>query len=177
MRANRASNIATTPLAQSSAFRATTKTLLHEFTHIKQYKAVGYIDNLFGVRYLYEYCKVRRKLSTQHLPNFTTLHCHRSSFPMSAIVQAHGSLQAGFDYNEDVLEKEAFVKQEQVNGLLQDVIGTQFFDYWKRNNWAGPFGPPTRTNYIEYPALPNQYYLPFQNGGLTLVCDPVTKVC
>lgn len=40
-------------------FNAATKLLLHEFTHSKQYQALGYNLQLFGLKYLFEYCKVR----------------------------------------------------------------------------------------------------------------------
>lgn len=40
-------------------FNAATKLLLHEFTHSKQYQALGYNLRLFGLKYLFEYCKVR----------------------------------------------------------------------------------------------------------------------
>lgn len=36
-----------------------TRILLHEFTHIKQYKALGYTRWAFGARYLFQFCKVR----------------------------------------------------------------------------------------------------------------------
>lgn len=40
-------------------FNAATKLLLHEFTHSKQYQALGYNLRLFGLKYLFEFCKVR----------------------------------------------------------------------------------------------------------------------
>jgi hypothetical protein len=39
-------------------FQVETKTLLHEFTHVKQYQALGYNLPAFGLKYLFEYCKV-----------------------------------------------------------------------------------------------------------------------
>ncbi|KAL8686667.1 MAG: hypothetical protein Q9218_006946, partial [Villophora microphyllina] len=54
---DRSARTADTPLRQDYAFQALTKTLLHEFTHVKQYKAVGYLDNVFGARYLFDFCK------------------------------------------------------------------------------------------------------------------------
>lgn len=70
------------------------------------------------------------------------------------------------------LEKEAYTKQEEVDGLLDDYIGTQFFDKWKSNNWATPFGLPKQKNYDSYNSNPGQYNLPFDRGGIPLVCNP-----
>ncbi|KAL8916285.1 MAG: hypothetical protein Q9208_008596 [Pyrenodesmia sp. 3 TL-2023] len=135
IRADQSATTATTPLLGDLAFRRKTKLLLHEFTHVKQYRELGYVKEFFGARYLYNYCT------------------------------------AGLDYDENALEKEADAKAEQVNGLLDNDIGTQFFDKWKTNNWAEPFGFPDQKNYTEYPTRPGQFYLRFQNGGLTLLCN------
>ena len=40
-------------------FTDTTKLLLHEFTHSKQYQALGYNTVAFGTKYLFNWCKVR----------------------------------------------------------------------------------------------------------------------
>lgn len=53
-------------------FNAATKLLLHEFTHSKQYQALGYNLSLFGLKYLFEYCKVRFPTSSFHFA-FTSL--------------------------------------------------------------------------------------------------------
>ena len=59
MRADDSATVASPPLVQQSGFQQRTKTLLHEFTHVKQYKALFYDESLFGLRYLFAYCKVR----------------------------------------------------------------------------------------------------------------------
>ncbi|KAL8831905.1 MAG: hypothetical protein Q9170_005098 [Blastenia crenularia] len=135
VRGPRSATIANTPLLGDRAFRKNTKTILHEFQHVQQYRDLGYVNPLFGARYLFDYCT------------------------------------AGNNYTENVLEKEAYATQELVDGLLDDNIGTQFFDKWKNNNWAAPFGLPTKRNYTDYQGLPGQYYLPFENGGIPLVCN------
>lgn len=84
--------------------------------------------------------------------------------------------QAGYNYENNRFEVEAYQKQEQVNRLLQGVIGTQFFDKWKQNNWVSAFGLPTKTDYNEYTSLPGQYFLQFQNGGIALICNSA-NVC
>ncbi|KAG8813142.1 hypothetical protein FRC19_002634 [Serendipita sp. 401] len=38
-------------------FEEVTRTLLHEFAHVKQYRSVGYDLTLFGLQYLYNFCK------------------------------------------------------------------------------------------------------------------------
>ena len=58
MRADNSATIASPPLVQQSGFQQRTKTLLHEFTHVKQYKALFYDESSFGLRYLFAYCKV-----------------------------------------------------------------------------------------------------------------------
>jgi hypothetical protein len=45
-------------VSTDAAFKSTTKILLHEFTHSKQYQSFGYNLNAFGLKYLFEYCKV-----------------------------------------------------------------------------------------------------------------------
>ena len=52
-------NTASSASATDPGFQATMALLLHEFTHITQYKALGYSLNAFGVRYMWEYCQVR----------------------------------------------------------------------------------------------------------------------
>jgi hypothetical protein len=41
-------------------FSAATRILIHEFTHITQYKALGYFGSGFGTKYLYQFCKVSK---------------------------------------------------------------------------------------------------------------------
>jgi hypothetical protein len=41
-----------------SGFQETTKILLHEFTHSKQYQALNYNTIAFGTKYLFDWCKV-----------------------------------------------------------------------------------------------------------------------
>ncbi|KAL8756278.1 MAG: hypothetical protein Q9199_003043 [Rusavskia elegans] len=79
---------------------------------------------------------------------------------------------AGFDYFRNLFEMEAFQKQEQVNKLLEDEVGTQFMDNWKSNFWATTLGLPTRTEYVLSPNEPSRYFLPFQSGSATLDCNP-----
>ncbi|KAK3632230.1 hypothetical protein LTR56_016471 [Elasticomyces elasticus] len=40
-----------------SRFAQSTRTLLHEFTHTKQYKEFGYFTPAFGAKYLFNHCK------------------------------------------------------------------------------------------------------------------------
>ncbi|KAI4141949.1 MAG: hypothetical protein LQ341_003366 [Variospora aurantia] len=131
---------ASTPLLQDRAFQQKTKLLLHEFTHVKQYKNLGYFHPTFALAYMKSYCL------------------------------------AGYNYENNRFEVEAYQKQEQVNRLLTGVIGTQFMDKWKQNNWVSAFGLPTNQDYNEYPNLPGQYFLQFQNGGIQLVCNSA-NVC
>ncbi|KAL8649937.1 MAG: hypothetical protein Q9226_005359 [Calogaya cf. arnoldii] len=142
LRTDSSATDANIPLSQDTAFQRKTKLLLHEFTHVGQYKRFGYDHSAFGLVYLNSYCL------------------------------------AGYDYDRIPFEIEAYQKQEQVNKLLQDVIGTQFMDKWKQNNWKSVFGFPTRTSYHDYTAqnLPGQYYLPFQYGGIPLKCNSA-NVC
>lgn len=135
MRADASAVTANIPLLGDLAFRKNTKNLLHEFTHVQQYRDFGYIDPLFGSKYLFDYCV------------------------------------AGYSYKEDIMEKEAYAKQEEVDALLDDDIGTQFFDKWKIRNYANSFGFPSQKTYRDNQGGPNNYYLPFDTGGIPLVCN------
>lgn len=64
MRADQSATTANSPLLGDSAFRQKTKTLLHEFTHVQQYRDLGYVGPLFGARYLFDYCTVRSQVIT-----------------------------------------------------------------------------------------------------------------
>ncbi|KAL8652934.1 MAG: hypothetical protein Q9226_004052 [Calogaya cf. arnoldii] len=79
---------------------------------------------------------------------------------------------AGFDYFQTPFEVEAFRKQEQVNKLLEDEVGTQFMDQWKWNFWVTTLGLPTRTEYVKSRNQPGRYFLPFQRGSAMLDCKP-----
>lgn len=59
IKADQSATTANTPLLGDWAFRQKTKLLLHEFTHVKQYRELGYVNPFFGARYLYNYCTVR----------------------------------------------------------------------------------------------------------------------
>ncbi|KAL9016221.1 MAG: hypothetical protein Q9185_006421 [Variospora sp. 1 TL-2023] len=120
------------PLLSDIGFRQRTRLLLHEYTHVKQYRDFNDSQTAFGFAYLKAFC------------------------------------QYGFSYRANPFEDEAFVKQQQVNKLLQDPLGTQFMDIWKLNNWAARIGSPTRTGYESDPARPGEYHLRFQRGSITL---------
>ncbi|KAI4275026.1 MAG: hypothetical protein LQ337_003514 [Flavoplaca oasis] len=94
------------------------------------------------------------------------------SIPASGWAYLKGYCNAGYSYFRNPYEVEAFEKQEQVNELLEDPIGTQFMDLWKTNFWATTLGLPIRRNYIRSPIRPGQFALPFQNGRATLDCKP-----
>lgn len=49
---------ANTRLLENAEFPRATRTVLHEFTHTKQYQAVGYNLARFGTQYLYNFCEV-----------------------------------------------------------------------------------------------------------------------
>ncbi|KAL8652105.1 MAG: hypothetical protein Q9210_002878 [Variospora velana] len=124
-----------TPLLLDLSFRGRTRLLLHEYTHVKQYRDFNDSQAAFGFAYLKAYC------------------------------------QYHFSYRANPFEDEAFEKQEQVNKLLQDPIGTLFMDKWKLNDWAARIGSPTRTDYETHPDRPGEYHLRFQRGSITLSCN------
>lgn len=81
--------------------------------------------------------------------------------------------KAGYSFPKTSVARDAADKKEAMNDLLTDRVGTQFMDKWKTGSWQF-FGYPTTTRYTRYQNYPNHYYLPYQNGGLTLDCNPVT---
>ncbi|KAI4253795.1 MAG: hypothetical protein L6R42_007447 [Xanthoria sp. 1 TBL-2021] len=136
---HRSSRLASNPLRRDRVFQQSTKLLLHELTHVMQYKAFNGSHSALGWAYIKGYCN------------------------------------AGFDYFRNPFEMEAFQKQEQVNKLLEDEVGTQFMDNWKSNFWATTLGLPTRTEYVWSPNEPSRYFLPFQSGSATLDCNPTSE--
>ncbi|KAL9005057.1 MAG: hypothetical protein Q9180_009816, partial [Flavoplaca navasiana] len=85
---------------------------------------------------------------------------------------------AGCNYKNNAFEEEANQAEEATNTLLDYIVGTQFFEKWKQNNWALAFGFPTMTTYYDYTSagLPGRYFLQFQRGGIPLICDQA-NVC
>lgn len=175
--AHRSSKLARRPLLRDRFFQQSTKLLLHEFAHVMQFRAFDHSIPASGWAYLKGYCNVSHVI-TNHPLSFTT----PSSPPFPPIsmliaslrtfLQAAKAYQAGYSYFRNPYEVEAFEKQEQVNELLEDPIGTQFMDLWKTNFWATTLGLPIRRNYIRSPIRPGQFALPFQNGRATLDCKP-----
>jgi len=55
-------------VVSGSNFAKSAGLLLHEFTHTKQYKALGYDTNAFGTKYMFQFCKVRTSPFLSFLP-------------------------------------------------------------------------------------------------------------
>ncbi|KAL8887939.1 MAG: hypothetical protein Q9215_004550 [Flavoplaca cf. flavocitrina] len=112
------------------------------------------------------------KLLLHELAHVMQFRAFNHSIPASGWAYLKGYCNAGYSYFHNPYEIEAYEKQEQVNELLEDRIGTQFMDLWKTNFWATTLGLPIRRQYIRSPIRPGQFALPFQNGRVTLDCKP-----
>ncbi|KAG8527828.1 uncharacterized protein KY384_006744 [Bacidia gigantensis] len=103
-------------------FAATTRLLLHEFTHVKQYQALGYDFNAFGLRYLFDYCT------------------------------------AGFSYEKNDLEAEAYTKQTYMDKLFLSP-GSEFVRLWNTRGVQQQLGFPTAQTYTTTGAVFSQFSL------------------
>ena len=82
------------------------------------------------------------------------------------------SSQAGFDYNNNIMESDAFAKQELMNSLLFNPIGFQFATIWKNKNLGATLGLPTARSFTLLFSFSGFriFALPMQRGRMTIVC-------
>lgn len=146
---------ADTRFMENGGFPTATRILLHEFTHSKQYQRVGYSLAAFGTQYLFNFCKV----SSRYFP-----YLRRKPNPMFS--------QAGFSYSNNVMERDAFMKQELMDSLLFDPIGFQFATIWKKKNLGATLGLPTARSFtLLFSSSGFRIFaLPMQRGRMTIVC-------
>ena len=146
---------ADTRFMENGGFPTATRILLHEFTHSKQYQRVGYSLAAFGTQYLFNFCKV-----SSHYFSYL----RRKPNPMFS--------QAGFSYSNNVMERDAFMKQELMDSLLFDPIGFQFATIWKKKNLGATLGLPTARSFtLLFSSSGFRIFaLPMQRGRMTIVC-------
>lgn len=118
---------------RSASFEYSTKLVIHEMKHVQQESDYGFDPVAFGWQYMYGYCKVCPPLRE---------HCNCPKRDTDRF----GTSQAGFSYEDNVFEAEAYADQEFANGILFNSNSNNspsFERYWYNNTLFTLLGFPS----------------------------------
>ncbi|KAI9777235.1 MAG: hypothetical protein M1839_008965 [Geoglossum umbratile] len=132
-------------------FAASTRKLLHEMTHVRQYRDLGFNLVTFGTQYLWGWCKA----VWSYADNPMEQEAFANEFSMEHLLKGTSFTFDGF-------------------------IGHQFFLAWKLKDLSSTLGLPTaRVHTVTVSTSPEFAELPFQKGLMEISESPTdsTKLC